>query len=214
MSFLLLNTGGGDDLLLNIASSHLLLSADQDLRWEPHFPDRCPPPRRLSTSAQQFLGINVSPIVNPPIPVPLVWQSWYPAQVRRAALPRSSYQAFATGTPFLGTQLRSFVSYPDRFPARRLRPFEQSFEIGGVTNVPIVGGWRPRYPDSLQSRRPVPTGVFSYLTSPTVILNANPCITWHDEALQQSELTEQDLINTGFTPETLTNPDLTGEGLC
>lgn len=213
MSLLLLNSGGGDDLLLN-TGDHLLLSGDQDLRWKPQFPDRIPPLRRLQTSLQQFFTINLSPIVNPPPPVPLVWQGSYPTQMGRSILPRAATPSYTSGYPFLGTELRAWPVYSNPLPRPRLRQYVQTFEISGVIDVPKRGGWRPVYPSWLDRKLPTRTGTSVWIVDPTTLLNAAHCVEWTAETCTLPAFTEEVRLSPDFASETATLPAMTEEDLC
>lgn len=209
-SRLLLETG--DDLLLETGDFFLL--EDPDLRWLPHYPARVPPRVSLGPPSQRTFIHNVSPIVNPPPPTDMPAMPTFPAQVFRTFLPRAVYQFTARGQQFLGFDLRNRAVYPDRFPARRFRPYAQSFEIGGVLNVPKTGGWRPRYPDRLSRRLPVRTGLMAYQPPPSIFVTSVTCINWTDLALVQPLIDAQLLTEPTITTEALIQPTISVEGVC
>jgi hypothetical protein len=181
------------------------------LEWQPEHLDYFPQRRRPIGGSS---AINLDPIVNPPPPVELVWQSWFPAQCFSRQLQRANYLAFVTGSPFLGTALRTPPVYPNQILRQHLRQYSESFEISGMIALPAIASWRPRFPDRLDRRLVRRAGWFSYVTPPSVILDSQPCLTWVDEDLVLSSMAEEAVGNSTMASETLTSSDLDEEGVC
>lgn len=207
---LLLETG--DALLLEIGDDFLL--EYDDVRWLPHHPDWIPAKPALRTSSQQAFVINISPIVNPPLPTAMPPMPTFPAQIFRKRLPRSAYQFTARGQQFLGFDLRNRVTYPDRFPPRRARQYAQVFQIGGVLDVPKTRGWRPRFPDRIPRRIPVRTGMIAYQADPSIFITSGTCVNWTDVDLVQPTFAAEDVRQSTFASEVVTQPTFGTEGVC
>jgi hypothetical protein len=198
-----------------ISGTLLSLDGVTALSWHPTFPDRIPLPRRLLPSVQPSLFLNSLPIPNPPPPVDSTWQPKYPNQLTRRTLLPSLRQFYASGTPFLGTQLQARAFFPNQVLARRrLIPSGSTFEIGGVLNVPKVGGWRPTYPNQLRRAPRANVGISVWLVDPTTLMTAAPCIEWTDETLTPPMFSDETLINPTLSDETFTSPTLSEEDLC
>ena len=185
------------------------------LAWLPHYPDRLFPAQRLATPAHLVVASNLDPIGNPAPPTPTVWLPTFPAQVTIRKLPAADRQFYASGSPFLGTALRAHAIFPAVLPRRRRQTAQtQTFEIGGVLDVPKIGGWRTRFPDYLVRRRRLTGGGGVWVVDPTTLINAAPCIELTAETLTPPALTTETVVSPVMIEETFVSPTLSEEDLC
>lgn len=192
----------------------LLPDVSASLAWLPHGPVVLTQVWLRNRPMRSYVVINLDPIVNPPPPTAYAAHVTFPGQAPRRTLPTAERLFYVTGSPFLGTSLRNFVTAP----ARLLRPTRaqgfQTFEIGGVLDVPKIGGWRPRHPDGLRLRQRPALGQSVWIVDPTTLLNAAPCVELGDETLTNPILADEIFTSPAFASETLTQPTLGSEDLC
>lgn len=198
-----------------VSTSLVFQNPDQLGPWRPIIPLIIWPRTSIATGAQRTYTSTIEPIVNPPAPTPIAtWAPRYPDTVPGPTTRRHLYPSYVSGAPFLGTALRARAFYPDWLPRPRLRLSFQTFEIGGVLNVPKTGGWRPTYPSAVFRPMLRPQGGLAYVTPPSVLLDAAPCVELGDEMLTNPILAEETLTNPTFAHEILTLPMLGAENLC
>lgn len=186
------------------AVSEVLAAVDETLAWLPRLPTLIIQRQLYALPARSFYVSPIDPIVNPPPPTEFTAHVTLPPLLSRLPVAIGARQFYTSGQPFLGTDLRARAILPSQILTRRqfLQP-GRTFEIGGVLNVPKTGGWRPRLVSRLVARSRISFGGGTWLVDPGTLLNAAPCVELHDEQL----------MNPGFDPETVTNPALVDEAL-
>lgn len=185
------------------------------LEWQPRYPDLLLRRARRLPEAYTPRG-GTSPIPIPSPPTELTWQSWYPAQAWGRHLPTA---VLAGGVFPLSSVLVPFLWWPtapDRLPHPRpaVFPATAPFQLGAILDLPLTGGWRPRFPDRLRRLAALPASGAVWIVSPDVLLGAVLCIELTDETVVSPQLTAEAVVSPSLTDETFTSPTLAEEDLC
>jgi hypothetical protein len=182
------------------------------LEWQPEHPDYI-----TARSRRPWLSVlvrNLDPIVNPAPPTEYAAHVTFPARIQPRVRLRPALQQIEQVEPLRpDSDLHWRGRYPDRFPARRLSIFSiNAFQISSVLAVPIVGGWRPRFPDRIL--RPFLRRLGGMVVDPTQLTGPATCVELDDEALLNPVLSGETLVSPLFGSETCTLPTFASEDLC